>query len=84
MALGAVTRLKGPDQSHLRPPPSPTQSSQEPHLSSPWGLCWSYAVGTLVSICLVTDPVDPGLNLWAGFWAWSWTCLITVDLLGDH
>lgn len=29
-----------------------------------FSLCWSYGVGALVSVGLVTDPDDPGPSVW--------------------
>lgn len=68
---------------HPHPVPGPPScpSSAVPGAVSLYRIC---AVGTLASVWLVTDPVDPGLNLGIDFWAWSWTFLITVDLFGDH
>lgn len=37
-------------------------------------------------LCLATDPVDLDLDpdSWTDYLPWSWTCLVTMGLPGDH
>lgn len=51
--------------------PHPVPSQPRSPISPPNLHC----SGGGLQLCLAMDPVDPGLNLLASFWAWTWVCL---------